>query len=363
VSERLVSLDALRGVTIAGMVLVNDPGVGPPYLYRQLQHAPWNGWTFADTIFPCFLFMVGVSMGLASRPPAWSRVARRVVLLFALGLVVNAAGSVFAGSSAGSVLAHLRIMGVLQRIALAYLLAVMITMWWSPAKQPVIGAAILLAAWAALAWVPVPGAGDGHLTAGHNLEGWIDRHVFGSAHLYRMGSVGYDPEGLFGCLPAAVSVLIGVAAGRRVRAGGHGLVAWLAGWGAVLGIAGWAWGQVLPINKRLWTSSYVLLMGGICLGLLAFAHLLFDRWAPPLGRPAAVLGANAIVVYVATELTGTAMGTFHRGRVPVSYWLWATYLRPAFGGLNGAVAHATLILAIWWVVAYGLYRRRWLLRV
>jgi len=192
---RLVSLDVMRGATVAAMVIVNNPAVGAPYVYRQMTHAPWDGWTFADTIFPAFLFMVGASLALGRRP-ALARMARRVVVLVGLGLVVNAAPLLLAQGFHASVLAKLRLPGVLQRIALAEALAVVVVTWVRPRWQPVAGAVLLLASWLLLTKVSVPGIGAGHLTPTGNLEGWVDRTVFGTAHLYRSGTVGYDPEGL-----------------------------------------------------------------------------------------------------------------------------------------------------------------------
>lgn len=365
--ERLGSLDTMRGLTIAAMVVVNNPPIGPPYLYAQLQHAAWNGWTFADMIFPAFLFMAGVSLAFSS--PTGARLARRVVVLFALGLVVNAAPLVFAHGFGHGLVAEVRTMGVLQRIAVAYLLAALIVRFVPARAQLVVGALILLGCWAALAWVRVPGFGAGHLTPTGNLEAYVDRSVLGPAHMYRGGTVGYDPEGLLGSVPAAVTVILGCAAGRvlhaRRRRGGAVLVT--AGTASLL--TGLAWAHTLPINKRMWTGSYVLFMGGLSLILLGVLHQLIDRpdRAARLGSsPWRALGANSIVVYVGTELTGIALSVYHHELnghpAALNAWIWMTWLRPTFGARPATVVYAAAVLGVWWLIATVLYRRGWFVR-
>jgi len=366
--RRLGSLDTMRGVTIAAMVVVNNPPIGPPYLYAQLQHAAWNGATFADTIFPAFLFMAGVSLAFA--PPTGLRLVRRVVVLFALGLIVNAAPLVLAHGGLGhGHLGQLRTMGVLQRIALAYLIAALIVRVVPSRAQLAVGALILLGCWAALVWVRVPGVGAGHLTPSGNLEGFIDRRVLGPAHMYRAGAVGYDPEGLAGSIPAAVTVILGCAAGRvlHARRPRAGAVLVAAGMGSLL--TGLAWAQMLPINKRMWTGSYVLFMGGLSLILLGALHLVFDRpnrAARLVSAPWRALGANPIIVYVGTELTGIALSSFHHvlngHPAALNTWIWMTWLQPSFGTRPATVVYAAAVLGAWWLIAAFLYHFRWFVR-
>ena len=370
----------LRGVTIAAMVLVNDPAMGPPYLYHQLTHSPWNGWTFADTIFPAFLFMVGVALPFSlsrrmdSRTPrrdAVVRIARRVALLFLLGLLVN--GFPLLLGQGHGVLGSLRIPGVLQRIAIAYLIAAVAVLYLRPRYQVVLAAALLLGYWAALEWVSVPGYGAGVLTAHGNLAAWVDRAVFGRAHMYGSGGPGYDPEGLLGSVAAAAGVLFGNWAGLLMRARRpRGLTASVLATAAVGAVGlGVLWSRVLPINKRMWTPSYILLMTGLSLGALAVCHLVFDggnRWTGRLGLPLRVLGANAVVIYVGSELTGAALAHYHHAvpgipDAPIPFWIWSRYLISPFGTLGGALAYAGAILFVWWLVLAVLYWRRWFLRV
>ena len=379
--RRLVSLDVLRGATIAGMILVNNPGAGPPFIYPALMHAPWNGWTFADSIFPCFLFVSGASMALAltryldgerPRSAAYTRIARRVVLLFLLGLIVNA----FPRFD----LAHLRIWGVLQRISVAYLLAALVVLNTRIRTQVGVAAALLLGYWALLSWARVPGVGAGILTPTGNFAGYVDRSTVGLAHMYHRGLFGYDPEGLLGVLPSVVSVLIGYWAGTWVRMWGAGRTSrarqlgttGLLAAGTLCLALGRVWQVDFPLNKRLWTSSYVLFMAGWCLLALALCRVAFDGGRPRpvrwLARPFEVLGANAIVVYVGSELTNGALSnTYHRlanGRVLAwSEWIWERELRPWAGALHGSALYAVAILALWWVIAAVLYRRHWFVRV
>lgn len=379
-TRRLLSLDVLRGATIAAMVLVNDPATGPPFLYHQLTHSPWNGWTFADVIFPAFLFMVGVSMAFslggraapgAPRRSVLLRVARRVVLLVALGLLVNGFPLLLGG--AGSVLGHLRVMGVLQRIAVAYLIAALVVLFLRIEAQVAVALVLLLGYWALLRWVPVPGHGPGVLTPTGNLAGWVDRTVFGAAHMYGGGRPGYDPEGLLGCLPAAAGVLIGYWAGLFVRSGlaQRVKVASLAAAGLLMLALGEGWSHALPVNKRMWTSSFVVLMSGWAVLGLAVCHAVFDhdsRLARGSSLPLRVLGANAIAIYVGSELSAAALAHLHHlsngdPAAPVPFWIWHDHLAGLFGAPAGALVYACALLVAWWLVLGVMYRLSWYLRV
>ncbi|HZU73208.1 MAG TPA: DUF5009 domain-containing protein [Acidimicrobiales bacterium] len=375
-----MSLDVLRGATIAAMVLVNDPAMGPPYLYHQLTHSPWNGWTFADTIFPTFLFMVGASMapamaryveGRAPRRAALTRIIRRAGLLFLLGLLVNGFPLLLDGGH--GLAAHLRVPGVLQRIAIAYLLASLAVLYLRPRYQALLAGALLGGYWAALSWVSVPGYGAGVLSPQGNLAAWVDRAVFGSAHMYGGGVPGYDPEGLLGSVVAVAGVLAGYWAGRLLRSGRSRLVTtglMVACATACVGAAD-LWASVLPVNKRMWTPSYVLLMTGLALGALALAHLLFDQdhlVARITSLPLRVLGTNALLVYIGSELTAAALGHYHHAlgdiaNAPIPFFVWAHYLVPRFGPVAGALVYACAILGAWWLVLGGLFRRGLFLRI
>jgi predicted acyltransferase len=362
------------------MVLVNDPAMGPPFLYRQLTHSPWDGWTFADTIFPAFIFMVGASMafsmaryldGREARSAALPRILRRAVLLVLLGLLVNGFGLLLGQHV--SVLGHLRLPGVLQRIAVAYLIGSLAVLYLRTRAQVVAVVVLLFGYWAALEWVPVPHFGAGSLTPHGNLAAWVDRQIFSPAHLYGGGTPGYDPEGLLGSVVSTAGLLVGYWCGRLLRSARSEVekVLWLAATALAAVAGGLAWSHVLPVNKRMWTPSFVLLMTGLSIAALLVSHLLFDRraraaaWA---SLPLRVLGTNAIVVYVGSELAAAALAHYHHdvGHVigaPIPFWLWARYLVPPFGLTPGALAYAVGLLLAWWLVAWVLYWRRWFLRV
>src|SRR5688500_14105220 len=249
-APRLLSLDVFRGLTVAGMVIVNNPGTWRA-VYPPLRHADWHGWTPTDLIFPFFLFIVGVAIPFALEPGGTrgtiAHVRRRAAIIFALGLALNAAW--------GFDPATMRIPGVLQRIAVCYLLAALLFLATRWRTQAIVAAALLVGYWAAMTLVPVPEHGAGDLGKEGNLAGWIDRTLLGD-HVWRVSRV-YDPEGILSTLPALATVLLGVLAGHWLhtsRTPAHKSVGLLAAGVAGTGI-GLLWGAWFPINKSLWTSS------------------------------------------------------------------------------------------------------------
>ncbi|HET9733161.1 MAG TPA: heparan-alpha-glucosaminide N-acetyltransferase domain-containing protein [Acidimicrobiales bacterium] len=365
---RLGSVDVVRGLAIAGMVLVNSPAPGTPAVFGALAHSEWNGWTFADTVFPAFVFVVGVSLALSSgKAVSTARLARRALGLFMLGLVVNAAPDLIGGTAPAAALSHLRVMGVLQRIALAYLVTVLVVRL--PRRWQVLSAVGLLVGYGLfLTLTPVPGIGAGHLTPWGNPAGWLDRSVIGPTHMYHGGRFGYDPEGLAGTLPTAVTCLAGYWAGtalKRRRPIRTAAVMAAAG-GLAVAAGGWL-SAVVPVNKRLWTPSFVLLMAGVALLVTAAAHVACDtsnRAGRGLLAPLRVLGTNPLVVYVGSELTADVLSDLRlHSRVPAAEFLYQHHLAPLFGPLGGSAAYGALILVSWWLVAWGLHRAGWYLRL
>ena len=304
---RLASLDVFRGITIAAMILVNNPGNGQAF--GPLRHSQWNGWTMTDLIFPFFLFIVGVSLVLSTA----SRVARgepkyrlalhtvrRAIIIFAIGL--------FLYGFPHFVLATWRIPGVLQRIAICYLIASLLFLWTGPRVRWAFIAASLVGYWLLMRFVPVPGFGVPGmdiplLHPDNNLAAWLDRKLM-MGHLYEGVR---DPEGLLSTLPAVGTCLLGVVTGEWVREfRGHSiqLLRRLVSAGVVCVVLGEAWGLFFPINKKLWTSSYVLLTAGLAMLALAACHWLLDvrAWTGNWLTPALVFGTNAIVAYTIAEL-------------------------------------------------------------
>lgn len=318
--SRLQALDLLRGLAVAGMILVTSPGSWD-YRYHQLDHAAWHGWTLGDMVFPTFLFSVGFALALSfprtSLEGAWLRVVRRTLLLIVLGLLLNALPAFD--------LAHLRIPGILQRIALCYALAASLLLLTARTgadgrraidhRAVAIATTVLLIGyWLLLRFIPVPGEGAGHLDSAGNLTAWIDRAVFTVDHLWPYGTtpglgVTYDPEGLLSTLPATVNLLIGVLAVWLFRAAPEWRRAlWLGVAAVALIIVGLALDPFFPINKRIWTSSFALLSSGFSLGLLALLLALPEQALQRAGWPLLVLGGNAILAFTLSQLLGVFSG-------------------------------------------------------
>lgn len=324
--QRLVELDVLRGFSVAVMILVTCPGSWA-FTYPQLQHAGWHGWTFADFVFPDFLFGVGMALGLAygnslnphSDPRAfWLKVARRVFGLIALGLTLNAVYllSWRLGAEPVGPEGHdgLRIPGVLQRIALVYLIALAVLRLSSRRTEnaririlpSILVASIalcLLGYWLLLTLIPVPGFDPGDLTIAGNLPGYVDRLVFGTQHMWALGSeswrgpIFYDPEGLLSTIPASVNVLFGVLAVNIWQGGSSRRIPILACMGLALVVAGLLLDPVFPINKKLWTSSFALLTSGLSFLAFLTAAALVRAPSRILVAPLKMLGGNAIVAF------------------------------------------------------------------
>jgi predicted acyltransferase len=368
---RLVSLDVFRGLTMAAMVIVNDPGDWD-HAYWPLLHAEWNGWTPTDLIFPFFLFMVGVSMTLSKSTMGsrWKSVRR--------GLTIVALGALLAGFPRFP-LATWRIPGVLVRIGVCYLAAVGIfrltvpkpapddwrhawrLLWWT--------VALSVAYWIAMVWMPYPGHNPGDLTPAGNLGAFIDRAVIGQNHLWQRRP--WDPEGLLSTVPAIASTLMGVIAGFWLRASvgeGQRTLGLIAAGVAAMAL-GSAWDLAFPINKNLWTSSYAWFMGGAAAVGLGLCYWIVDvkrwRWWT---RPFVVLGVNAIALFMLSGLLAKLLlfikVTGAAGK-PVS--LYSTIYRQVFAPMaspyNASLLFALTFLAVLYAVLWGMYRRQIFLKV
>jgi len=356
--RRLLSLDVFRGLTVAGMVLVNNPGTWRA-IYPPLRHADWHGCTPTDLIFPFFLFIVGVAIPFAlgrrlaegeERAAIIAKIVRRSAIIFVLGLVLHFVSSLD--------LATIRIPGVLQRIAVCYLVAALLfvtTTWRTQAVIVVLG---LLGYWAALTLVPVPGFGAGDLGKEGNLAAWLDRTVLGP-HIWRIGKV-YDPEGILSTVPAIVTTLLGVFTGLFIRGARpvgrttQGLLLF----GVAGLVAGLIWGLWFPINKSLWTSSYVVFTAGAALIALAACYWLIEirqsRWWT---APFAILGINALAVFFLSTLLAILLvrvrvpvggGQFRSLQAVLFEALFASWATITTASLAWALANVLLWLAIMW---------------
>lgn len=368
---RLVSLDVFRGLTMAAMVVVNDPGDWN-HAYWPLLHAEWNGWTPTDLIFPFFLFIVGVSMTLSKSRmgSGWRSVGR--------GVAIIALGAALAGFPRFT-LATWRIPGVLVRIGLCYLAAVGIFRLTAPGPERddwhhawrllAWVVSLTVGYWLVMVFVPFPGHNPGDLTPAGNLGAFIDRALIGRNHMW--GRRPWDPEGLLSTVPAVASTLMGVLAGFWLRApvsGGQKTAVM-----AAAGIAGMAvglfWDLGFPINKNLWTSSYAWFTGGAGALALAACYWIIDvkgwRWWT---KPFVVLGVNAIALFMLAGLSAKILllvkvvGTAGR---PVSLYafIYRRFFEPVASPDNASLLFALTYLLALYGILFVMYRRRIFLKV
>ncbi|HTO86417.1 MAG TPA: heparan-alpha-glucosaminide N-acetyltransferase domain-containing protein [Thermoanaerobaculia bacterium] len=367
--SRLVSLDVFRGLTIAGMLVVNTPGTWA-HVYPPLLHAEWNGWTYTDTIFPFFLFAVGVSMVFSfgrriekgARPKDLAlHTVERAVAIFAIGLGLNVLSFLLFHK------ASLRIPGVLQRIGVCYLVGGILYLAFGRRGLFPAAATLLLLYAVLMAQVPVPGFGAGRLDAQGNLAAYVDRLVLGD-HTWKPG---WDPEGPLSTIPAIASVLAGALAGEllRARTSWRPRLVGLMASGALATTLGVLWGTVFPINKNLWTSSYALLMAGLAAVGLALCVWIVDvrgwkAWAAPFRW----LGMNALAIFTMSLLATllllwvklpSASGKPRSLYAAIFLGAFDRFADPRLGSLLFALA----FLAVFVAVAGLLYRKRIFLKL
>jgi len=372
-AERLGSLDAFRGATIAAMILVNNAGDWDK-TYAPLLHAEWNGWTPTDLVFPFFLFAVGVAIPYAfagrlarsggDLSPLHRQLVRRTAILFALGLFL----SWFPFYSVDWPTA--RIPGVLQRIAAVYFVAGLAWLHLGARARTALMIALLAAYWLAMVLVPVPGHGAGDLSPNGNLAAWVDHLVLGR-HTWKKAPGLGDPEGILSTVPAIASALIGLFAGdwlRSPRTRQQKLRGLLLGGGAATA-AGLALARWFPINKNLWTSTYVIFTGGMALLLLAAAYFLVDvKGRASWLRPFSIFGTNAIVAFFGSTLMAKIALLIRwpaagNGTVSLQQWLYRHLFASWLPDYVSSLAWALLFTAFWLGVTAVLYRRRIFLKI
>lgn len=380
--QRLLSLDVLRGLTIAFMILVNSQtGPGP---FQPLTHARWNGFTPTDLVFPTFLFLVGISTVLSiaareakgeGRKTLFFHALRRALVLFVFGFVVN--------NFPFFHLATARYYGVLPRIAICYFLVAtmyLVSRGWK--DKVAIALACLLGYWVLMRYFPVPGFGVptrdipiNDMNA--NLAAWLDRRIFSAAHLYEKVR---DPEGLLSTIPALATALMGVltAIWLRTRRATEQKAVGIAMAGAVCVCAGSLWNIVFPINKKLWTSSFTLFAGGWSLLLLALAIYIVDIKRvgradvsradapehPTVYKPLLVFGTNSILAYMVSELGDSILHNIHPspGDTLKKYLFRCVYAVIPHTGI-ASLTYSFLFMAICWAIVYPFYRKRIFLKI
>jgi predicted acyltransferase len=351
---RLASVDALRGLTVAAMLLVNDPGDWG-HVFAPLEHSAWNGCTPTDLIFPFFLFVAGVSIALSVglRIDSGTDIAAlgravlvRALRIVALGLALHALAHWTMGTPA------FRPFGVLQRIGICFAAAGLLAIYTKARTQWITLWAILLGYWALMAW-------GGPLDKEGNLASRLDTALLGrfAYEFDLVTGLGHEPEGLLSTLPSIATTLLGVRAGdwllgREGQPSGAVRYLWHAGLAALA--MGWLWSFVFPLNKNLWTSSFVLWSAGWAMLALALCHVVMDlRSWPPLGRR---FGVNAIAVYAgAWVMTCVLEGLHWMEPLYTNGFAWMTFY---FGPFVPSLAFAIAFVAFWWLVAVVLDRRR-----
>ncbi len=374
-SARLMCLDVYRGLMVAGMILVDNPG-SDEHAYWPIVHTKWNGWTPADFIFPSFLFLVGISMVYSftarlergqTKRQIFAHAIKRSLILIAIGLLVNASPII------GIDWHSYRFEGVTQRIGLCYFFAAILELWTGRRGQLIALAACLVGYWALLRFSPVPGAGvPGRdipfMDQVQNLPAWLDRKLF-MGHLYDGNR---DPEGVLHTIPAIGTTLIGVLTGHwlKKQKDGRRLLSGMVLFGILGVISGVIWNRYFPINKNLWTSSFVLFSAGLALLFLSFLYWMLEvkRWRGIWTMPILVFGMNAIAGFVAdsfiygpgyTFTTKGPNGATMNWHEAAQGWLETARL----GAANASLVYSLGAVVICWTLLWFLWRKKIFLKI
>jgi predicted acyltransferase len=373
---RLLSLDFFRGATVAAMILVNNPGDWGN-IYPPLEHASWNGCTPTDLIFPFFLFIVGVSiayaMGSKKSDPATHRktifkALKRGLILFGLGLFLSLYPAVF--SNPIEAFQHVRIPGVLQRIAVVFFVSAIIFLKSSEKNIFKVLIGLLAIYWVLMTFVPVPGVGYANLEKETNLGAWLDRSILSEAHLWKAAKT-WDPEGILSTIPAIATGLFGVLVGvylKRKDIEPATKIAWLFCVGFAAAILGLIWDLQFPINKSLWTSSFVLYTGGLATLVLSFCYWIIDiQKYNRFTRPFVVYGVNAITVFFLSGLIPRTLNMFSvkvadGSEIGLQAWLYSGFTA-CFSPINASLAWAIVFVLFWLIILWVMYLKKIIIKV
>ncbi len=392
--ERLLSLDIFRGLTVAGMLLVNDPGTWSA-IFPPLEHAEWNGWTPTDLIFPFFLFIVGITthLSLSARRARGDgdsaivkQILRRGIIIYLLGFAmalfpfyqwghIDAIPNATAWDRVLWRIEHVRILGVLPRIAIVYICAGLLTLRTTLRQQITILVTLLFGYWFAMTLIPVPGQDEiGALllhTKDRNLAAYLDRLILGTNHTW-VGSVTFDPEGPLSTIPAIATAMLGVIAGRWIAQRDKSLLERIAGLfaaGALGMTLGLMWNWSFPINKSLWTSSYVVFTAGMACVALATIMWIVDyynerRWT----KPWVVFGVNPIVAFVGSGVMARLIYTLwhvnYQGKsITIQDAIYQIVFLPWLPPRVASLAFAISFVLLWYGILLVLYKRNIILKV
>jgi predicted acyltransferase len=383
-NKRLLSIDIFRGLTVILMTIVNNPGDWG-HIYAPLEHAEWHGYTLTDLVFPSFLFIVGISTVL-SKPSEDQllKIFKRALRIFLLGLSLSFFSKIHAGDftlivrllamalatvaflgdyslkgqfwvavgafvlmiglcfSGLTDFEHVRIPGVLQRIAVVYLLVGLLHFYASLRIQIVVFMASLVGYWALMNFVNVPGIGAANLEVNKNLAAWLDNYLL-EGHLWASSKT-WDPEGILSTLPAVATGLAGLFAGRYLQGSAKASVLFAVG--AMALVAGTVWGWYFPINKALWTSSYVLVAAGWDLLLLAVLQgtIRSDKY----WKPVLIFGMNPMLVFFFSGIIPRVLGMIKIGEDGLTSWIYSQGIEPLFADkINASLAGALIYVVIW----------------
>lgn len=381
-TKRLRSLDVFRGMAIAGMILVNNPGDWE-HIYSPLAHATWHGWTPTDLVFPFFLFIVGVSIVFALAPALEKGVSKtqltkkalfRGLKLFGLGVFLAAFPFVvFEPEVAFKDFSKLRIMGVLQRIALCYVFASLLFIYLEIKLLNWIMVACLLLYWLLMSLVPVPDYGVGMIDSPDgNFASYIDRILLGKNHLWAGADRMRDPEGLLSTMTALVNTLLGIQVGLLIRnktLDHYQKLVQLFSWGITCVIIGYVWDWFFPINKSIWTSSYAIFTSGQAMCGLAMCYYFIDvkgykKWSFFFE----VYGVNALIVFVLSGLLAKTLGLIKIAETPeksisAGAWFYQNVCLQIFETYNASLLYALLWIAFWFGVLLVMYRKNIIIKV